>query len=83
MINTYTWARNDGWTFVVAFANGNGAEYVQKTFKTRHGAQKAAERFVELMDGWKNTNLQYTKTDMKTGDVTKVFKYVNGQQQVK
>jgi hypothetical protein len=83
MINTYTWARGDGWTFVVAFANGNGAEFVQKLFKTKHGAQKAADRFVELMDNWKDDNLQYNITNMETGEVTNVFKFINGQQQVK
>lgn len=81
-MKTCTWARGEGYTFVVLFANGSsGAEFVGKTFRTQKGAESAATRYVELKGAnWENGNMDYDVFDAKTGESKAMFRRRNFQQ---
>lgn len=80
-MKTCTWPRNGGYTFVILFSNGtSGAEYVGKTFKTKRGAESAADRYREIKgDNWERGNMDYNVFNPETGEAKAMFRRRNFQ----
>ena len=74
-MKTITWNRGTGYTFTVLFMNGtSGAEFTEKTFKTKRGAELAAKKFHELKgENWEHGNLEWTRFNPETGEETRMF----------
>ena len=77
-MNIFTWKRGEGYTFCIEFVNGNVAEYIEKPFKTKRGAEAAGERYREQKgDNWERGNIHYDRFDRATGDKIAMFAYRN------